>query len=246
MAADSTGFSDLEQVRSQVSQFRKHEGLLLWYIADEPDGPPTPLDAVARAADLIRSIDLYHPTAIVLNCDDYHWSSYTSGVDILLVDVYSIGINPIWSKKWSTPVTPTFGASGCDRCEGNYYDLSRRLETWRERARIEGRTRDLVQWVVPQAFDDEGQEFWWRVPEGREEAVQIVLAWNHGAMGHCAWIASSATPELLNVDPNCTRRQYSGLTVAERLIHRSTSIHPIALSHRQRAFTSDASYNSAS
>lgn len=171
----------------------------MWYIADEPDGPPTPLDSVARAAELIRSLDPYHPTAVVLNCRDHHWSAYTSGVDILLADVYSIALNPIWSKNWSTPITPTFGASGCDGCIGNFYDLTSRLDEWRERARVEGRRRKLVHWVVPQAFNDHGEEFWWRVPEGVEEAVQIILAWNHGAMGHCAWLASSATPDLLNV-----------------------------------------------
>jgi hypothetical protein len=53
--------------------------------------------------------------------------------------------------------------------------------------------------MVPQAFDDGQQEFWYRVPSGDEEAVQTVIAFNHGAMGHCAWNSEYSTPDILSV-----------------------------------------------
>ncbi|KAI9637438.1 uncharacterized protein MKK02DRAFT_36418 [Dioszegia hungarica] len=215
---------DLASIEEQVLAFRDRPNLLTWYIADEPDGPPTPLDAVIKARDLIHRLDPYHPISLVLNCNDHYWTAFTAGTDILLADVYSIAINPIYSKKWSTPVTPTFGASGCDGCQGNFYDLADRLDSWEEKKRVTGRKRDLVTWVVPQAFDDQGEEFWWRVPEGREEAVQVILAWNHGVMGHCAWLASSSTPDLLNNASFIASHLYSQSSF---LIDRAYSRRPI-------------------
>jgi hypothetical protein len=53
--------------------------------------------------------------------------------------------------------------------------------------------------MVPQAFDEGQQEFWYRVPTGDEEAVQTVIAFNHGAMGHCAWNSEYSTPDILSV-----------------------------------------------
>jgi hypothetical protein len=190
---------DLASIEAQVIAFRDRPNLLTWYIADEPDGPPTPPDTTLKIRNLIRRLDPYHPISLALNCHDHYWTEYTAGTDIVLADVYPIAVNPIFSKRWSTPVTSTFGASGCDNCSGNLYDLTTRLDVWEERKRILGRKRDLVTWVVPQAFDDQGEEFWWRVPSGDEGAAQIILAWNHGVMGHCAWLASSATSDLLQV-----------------------------------------------
>jgi hypothetical protein len=176
----------------------------MWYTADEPDGPGDPLDAPRNARDLIHNeLDPYHPVGLVLNCENYHFTEYgLNGADVLLVDVYSVAVNGAWSKKYNTICDEDFGASGCDNCKGSFYDLTGRLDSWRDRIRIGGRSRTLPLWTVPQAFDDEGEEFWWRIPTGDEGAVQIVLAFNHGVMGHCAWLASSATEDLLHVsDP---------------------------------------------
>lgn len=135
----------------------------------------------------------------MLNCFDYNFASYVKGTDILLVDVYHIAVNTGFSKRWSTPVTSTFGCSGCDGCIGAFTDLSDRIDTWSSRLEIMGKKRDIPIWVVPQAFDDHGDEFWWSRPEGKEVAVQTVLAVNHGVLGHCAWLASSAGPVILSV-----------------------------------------------
>lgn len=92
-----------------------------------------------------------------------------------------------------------------------------------------GRSRTLPIWVVPQAFDDHGEVFWWRVPTGQEGAVQIVLAFDHGAMRHCAWLASSATPDLLNV--RLLSSILEMLIKAERLVHRDPSVRATWIHH---------------
>jgi hypothetical protein len=186
-------------VEEQVVKYRSKPAVHIWYTSDEPDGPGLPLDSTIAARDLIRRLDPYHPTALVLNCYDHNFAAYSAGTDILLTDVYSIAMNPSYSKKWSTEVTSTFGCSGCDGCRGDFYDLPKRIDEWRERIRVMGRSRTMPIWVVPQAFDDQGEEFWWRVPEGKEALVQVVLGINHGVMGSCAWLASSATEDLLAV-----------------------------------------------
>ena len=188
-------------IAAQVESFRHRKNLLLWYTSDEPDGPSLPLDTTTVARSITRHLDPYHHTALVLNCYDHHWTEYTRGTDIVLADVYSIAMNPIWSKKYGTEVTEDFGCSGCDECKGSPYDLPNRIDAWTDRARLSGRARTLPIWVVPQAFEDHGDEFWWRIPTGAEGAVQILLAFNHGAMGHCAWLASDTTQDLLGVSP---------------------------------------------
>jgi hypothetical protein len=171
----------------------------VWYTGDEPDGPVTPLNSIKDARTLIRSLDPYHPITLTLNCADHYWTEYSSGADILLLDPYPIAVNPTFSKKWSTPVTYDYGVPGCDGCIGSFYDISNRVDDYSNRARLSGKKREMPLWIVPQMFDDYGDEFWWRAPEGIEGAVQIVLAWNHGVTGHCAWIASSASNDLLYV-----------------------------------------------
>lgn len=49
---------------------------------------------------LFNSLDGYHPTSLVLNCENYHWSDYSAGGDIIMQDTYPIGINATWSVRW--------------------------------------------------------------------------------------------------------------------------------------------------
>lgn len=79
------------------------------------------------------------------------------------------------------------------------YDLSGKVDEWTKRRKQVGRERTLPVWIVPQGFDDHGEEFWWRVPTGDEVAVQIVLGFNHGVLGHCAWNAAGATTDIFTV-----------------------------------------------
>lgn len=193
------GYQNLTLVGPQIEEFRSRKGLLVWYTGDEPDGPVTPLNSTVSARDLIRSLDPYHPITLVLNCADHYWTEYSSGADILMLDPYPIAVNTAFSKKWSTPVTYDFGVPGCDGCLGTMYDIPNRIDDYTNRARVMGRKREMPLWIVPQMFNDWGDEFWWRPPTGDEGAVQVVTAWNHGVKGHCAWIASSAGNDLLYV-----------------------------------------------
>lgn len=193
----TSGFTSLDLVEEQVKRFKDDPALWVWYTADEPDGPSLPLDSTIKARNLIRRLDPYHPVALVFNCNDYYFEPYARGADILLVDVYHIAVNTAWSKKWSTVVNSTYGCGGCDECVGNYADLSGRIDTWSKRLRIMRSTAPI--WVVPQGFDDGGDEFWWRSPTGDEVVVQTVLGVIHGVKGHCAWHAESASEDIMQV-----------------------------------------------
>ena len=189
--------TDLANVQRQIESFRDHPALLTWYISDEPDGPGIPPSAIRAAHDLAHHLDPYHPTSLVLNCRDYHFTSYAV-TDIVMLDVYHIALNAAWSKKYNTPITPHFGASGCDGCNGTFCDVVNRVEEARERLAAMGRARTSI-WLVPQGFDDHGEEFWWRVPMGSEVAAQVVLGVIHGITGVIGWLASSATDDIMNV-----------------------------------------------
>ena len=93
-----------------------------------------------------------------------------------------------------------FGDSGCDNCNGTFYDISTRIDSSRDRARLQGVYRTKPVWIVPQSFNDVQGEFWWRVPFGLEgEAVTSILTWNHGGVGHAAWNSQYSSLDLLGV-----------------------------------------------
>ncbi len=134
--------------------------------------------------DLIRRLDPYHPVAVVLNCQNYYFKEYTAGADIIMEDVYPIGINSTFSK-WGTACNATLGDCGCDNCQGNVQDVSRRLD---DLAKYE---RWLGLWPKtkihnPQSFH--GEDYWFRDPSPEEENVMVTLAFNHGAQGIISWV----------------------------------------------------------
>jgi hypothetical protein len=57
---------------------------LNWETAHEPDGNSDPLGAAQSTYDLIYELDGYHPVSIVLNCEDYNFSPYVKGADIVI------------------------------------------------------------------------------------------------------------------------------------------------------------------
>ena len=77
-------------VAEQVNAIKSRPNLLLWYTGDEPDGTSDPLNATTITYDLIYSLDGYHPVSLVLNCQDYYWSAYTAGTDIVMQDAYMV------------------------------------------------------------------------------------------------------------------------------------------------------------
>jgi len=130
---------------------------LLWYTADEPDGPSDPLNATREAYKQIYDLDGgYHPVSLSLNCANYHFTEYAAGADIIMPDVYMVGLNdPHFSSKYGTKCTKDFGCCGCDNCEGQFEDLSSRLDDVRERLRILAWNRPKFIWTIPQAFGGE-------------------------------------------------------------------------------------------
>jgi hypothetical protein len=178
------GYQNLTFVREQVLAARDAEALFAYWSADEPDGHQDPFNGTVLARDMIRSLDPYHPVAVVLNCQDFYFAEYTAGADIIMEDVYPIGINSTWSK-WGTACNKTLGDCGCDNCQGNVQDVSSRLD---DLAKYE---RWLGLWPKtkihnPQSFFGEG--YWLRYPTPEEEYVMVLLALNHGAHSIISWV----------------------------------------------------------
>jgi hypothetical protein len=185
-------------VTEQVNLIKSRPNLLLWYTADEPDGTSDPLNATTLTQFLINSLDGgdgkggsgYHPVSLVLNCQNYFWSEYANGADVLMQDTYMIGNNVSFSLEWSTPCTVDFGDCGCDNCVGTdgvgtFKDISSRMDVFAERSFIDGWELEKVVWTVPQGFGDE--EYWTRTPTGEEFVVQSIVGINHGGLGVVSW-----------------------------------------------------------
>lgn len=186
-------YQDSASVTSQVNHVKSRTNLLLWYTADEPDGTTDPLDATVKASNLITSLDGadgiggagYHPVSLVLNCQDYFFSSYTEGCDIVMQDTYMVGNNVTFSTVWGTPCTTDYGDCGCDNCHGRFEDISDRMDQFAERLFDNGWDRTKAVWTVPQGFGNE--TYWKRYPTGKEFVVESVLGINHGALGVVSW-----------------------------------------------------------
>lgn len=171
-------YQDAANVTAQVNSFKNWTNLLLWYTADEPDGSSDPLNATSTTYDLIYNLDGYHPVSLVLNCQDYYFTSYAAGADIIMQDVYIIGANVNTSLMFDTPCTPTYGDCGCDNCSpiaaglndavppanassipvaansgiGSFTDVSDRVTSFLNRMEVVGWERTKALWSVPQAF----------------------------------------------------------------------------------------------
>jgi hypothetical protein len=120
----------------------------------------------------------------VLNCHNYYFAQYTVGADIIMEDVYPIGINSTFSK-WGTMCNATLGDCGCDDCEGNVQDVPKRLDD------LAAYERWLGLWPKtkihnPQSFH--GEDYWFRDPSPDEEFVMTGLALNHGAQSIISWV----------------------------------------------------------
>ena len=137
---------------SLTTPLQPRKNLLLYYTADEPDGTSDPLNATTKTYDLLQSLDPYRPVSLVLNCQDYYFTEYGAGADILMEDVYQIGNNVTFSSTWHTPCTEDQGVCGCDNCKGRYEDIRDRIDQFKQRMQILGWERTKTIWAVPQAF----------------------------------------------------------------------------------------------
>ncbi|KAM6493141.1 hypothetical protein JOM56_011275 [Amanita muscaria] len=186
-------YMNASSVVEQVNFIKSRANLLLWYTGDEPDGTSDPLDATLKTNNLIVSLDGgdgtggagYHPVSLVLNCENYYFTQYSSGADIVMHDPYMIGNNVTYSTEYQTACTPDYGCCGCDNCKGSFEDISTRMDEFYERFFVNGWERTKTVWTVPQGFGN--SQFWKREPTGKEFVVQSVLAINHGAFGVVSW-----------------------------------------------------------
>ncbi|KAL1878059.1 hypothetical protein VTK73DRAFT_8194 [Phialemonium thermophilum] len=180
-------YKNLTMVQEQVLLARDAEAIFAYWSADEPDGWQDPFEDPVLAHDLIRKLDPYHPVAVVLNCQDYYFKEYTAGADIIMEDVYPIGINSTWSK-WGTACNATLGDCGCDDCSGaaGVLNVPARLDI------LASHERDANLWPPktkvhnPQSFH--GEDYWSRDPTPAEEAAMVLLAVNHDARAIISWV----------------------------------------------------------
>lgn len=93
-------YLNLSSVAEQIPLIKDRSSFLSWYTADEPDGWQYALNSTRLAYDLLKEQDPYHPTGLVLNCDNYYFKQYSSGADYVMEDAYPVGINATYSQKW--------------------------------------------------------------------------------------------------------------------------------------------------
>ncbi|KAH9219123.1 hypothetical protein DL95DRAFT_457591 [Leptodontidium sp. 2 PMI_412] len=188
-------YTNLSSVETQVNRVKSRKSMLLYYTGDEPDGQVDALNATKITYDLVKSLDPWHPVSLCLNCLNYYFSEYTSGTDIIMSDPYPIAVNTTYSVQYNTVCNMTYGCCGCDDCEGDFEDITTRLDLYKEYQDILN-VPQKPQWGVPQAFGNE--TFWARYPTPEEEVVMNMLFVNHGAKGIAMW-AYPTEPGLINV-----------------------------------------------
>lgn len=185
-------YTNLTWVREQIPHVRDRSNLLSWYTADEPDGVQDPLNSTYAAYELLKKEDPYHPTGLVLNCENYYFKEYSSGADYILEDAYPIGTNVSFSRKFNTVCNSTYGDCGCDNCAGELGDVSNRLDTFSKYQEwVGGFPKPL--WAVLQAFN--GEQYWSRDPTPEETWAMMCLSFNHRAKGIMSWVFPTS-PEL--------------------------------------------------
>ncbi|GAP87567.2 putative glycoside hydrolase subgroup catalytic core protein [Rosellinia necatrix] len=176
-------YKNLTETEQRVNTIKHHTSLFAYWTADEPDGWQVPFDKTPAAQALIHTLDPYHPVVVTLNCQDYYFGAYSAGGDVLMEDVYPIGINSTFSK-WGTACNATLGDCGCDNCAGAVQDVAARLD---DLARYEAW---LGRWPKtkfhnPQVFH--GEDYWFRDPTVAEARAMNALAFHRGAVGIFGW-----------------------------------------------------------
>lgn len=187
-------YQNLTSVAMQVALIRTHKSLLLWSTADQPDGHGDPLNATSITYDMLKLLDPWHPVSVLLDCYNFYYSNYSDGADIILSDVYPIGVNTTWSVVYNTVCNRTYGRCGCDDCIGNLQDISTRLDRFEKYQHWTGSIPKPV-WGALQAFGNE--TFWNRYPTSAEEVSMTMLSLNHNAKGIVMWDWPTSQPITL-------------------------------------------------
>ncbi|KAG2044534.1 hypothetical protein BDR03DRAFT_908950 [Suillus americanus] len=197
-----SNYQNLSAVAQQVNTYAPIPNLLNWETAHEPDGNSDPQNAAQATYDLIYQLDGYHPVSIVLNCEDYNFSPYIKGADIVLQDAYPIGINATWSPVWNTECTPDFGHCGCDNCQGQIWDVKARVQTFKDRLNIMGFDRTKSVWTTPQAFGSAA--YWNTTPTGLQWAAMGLTSFSHGALGSKSYQYPTTTGNVSSIEGTAT------------------------------------------
>jgi hypothetical protein len=197
-----SNYQNLSAVAQQVNTYASIPNLLNWETAHEPDGNSDPQNAAQATYDLIYQLDGYHPVSIVLNCQDYNFSPYVNGADIVLEDAYPIGINGTWSAVWHTECTPDFGHCGCDNCDGGLWDVKARIQTYKDRLNILGFDRTKSVWTTPQAFGSGA--YWNTTPTGLQWAAMGFTSFSHGALGSKSYQYPTTTGNVSTIEGTAT------------------------------------------
>ncbi|OAX42413.1 hypothetical protein K503DRAFT_779911 [Rhizopogon vinicolor AM-OR11-026] len=198
-----SNYKNLTAVAQQVNTYASIPNLLNWETAHEPDGNSDPHNATWMTYDLIYQMDGYHPISIVLNCQDYDFSPYVTGADIVLHDAYPLGINGTFSPMWNTSCTPDFGHCGCDNCQGTMYDVKARVQTFKDRLSIMGFDRTKSVWTTPQAFGSGA--YWNSTPTGQQWAALGLTSFSHGAIGSKSYHYPTTTGNATTIEGTATK-----------------------------------------
>ncbi|KAM0751480.1 hypothetical protein T439DRAFT_347353 [Meredithblackwellia eburnea MCA 4105] len=189
-------YTNLTSVKEEVDSIKSRPNLLLWYTGDEPDGSSDPENAGVLAYETINQEDGYHPVSLVLNCEDYKWTTYSAGADIIMQDTYPLYVNTTYSTEYHTVCNTTYGCCGCDNCEGNFNDIVSRIDSYYDRIHYTGRDLNATVWSTFQAFSG---QFWSQNLTESQYLVMSVLSINHGSTGIISWQVPT-TDDILNAN----------------------------------------------
>ncbi|KAF9122754.1 hypothetical protein BGW39_009536 [Mortierella sp. 14UC] len=185
-------------VTSEVNSVKAYDSLSTWYTADEPDGEgfaPEPQSSI-NAYRTINSIDPHRPVMLVLNLAQDSAARFAPAVDIMMTDVYPVGLDPMQCNLGLDG-----GCCGCSGCVGDMAtDIRRRMQSYRSQLAKIGKPRMPI-WMVLQAFSDP-KSCWARVPTPAEYNLMAYVSLVYGAKGLMGWIyPGGLSPELKQLVP---------------------------------------------
>ncbi|KAF9996208.1 hypothetical protein BGZ79_010081 [Entomortierella chlamydospora] len=183
-------------ITAEINDVKSYESIFSWYTSDEPDGELTasePRNSI-NAYNTVNSIDPHRPTMLALNCMRNSAGQYANAADILMTDVYPIGIS---TKACNAEI----GCCGCDECIGDFaIDIRHRMHSYRSQLAQVGKPRMPI-WMVTQAFSDPNT-YWSREATPSEFRLISYISLIHGAKGVLSWIyPGNMSPKLRAIIP---------------------------------------------
>lgn len=179
-------YMDPEQMANHLKISRQYANVLLYHTAMEPDGKQIKVAYPFESGQGVKKNDPYHPISLTLNCEDYYFSNYTQGNDIILTNPFVIGrSNERLSVGDSLDSTSIYGSGRCDNCKGSFLDLVNRIRIFRNRRHLLRKDRTMQIWGVPQASKIQGDLG--RGPTGQEFLLMCTIYIIEGAVGLMTW-----------------------------------------------------------